>query len=176
VKDLLSAIGSSGRCDARFVTVSYVLLALAEVGNGRIRNAERILGGLTTHDPVETIVISFGKEILRGRRVGLVEWSGVLSQLSRLINLQYCDLANLLIAVARHLERAEHTAVSPGVLTDSERTILCQLATGLAPKDIAMETKRSVHTVRVHIANAIVKLGAHGRGEAIQAARRRGLL
>jgi DNA-binding NarL/FixJ family response regulator len=61
-------------------------------------------------------------------------------------------------------------------LTESERDVLRRLAQGLVPKDIAVETGRSVNTVRVHIANAMAKLESHGRLEAINAARLRGLI
>jgi DNA-binding NarL/FixJ family response regulator len=54
--------------------------------------------------------------------------------------------------------------------------VLTALAEGRGPKDIALETGRSVYTIQVHIKNIIKKLGCSGRNEALTVARRRGLL
>jgi len=99
----------------------------------------------------------------------------VAQEVARLTTLGYGDVAGLLAAASRQIvgRKAPRANV---VLTTSERKVLRQLAGGLAPKEIAEETERSVHTVRVHIANAISKLECHGRSEAIRAARRRGLI
>jgi DNA-binding NarL/FixJ family response regulator len=70
----------------------------------------------------------------------------------------------------------KHASLRERGLTRSEIEVLRALAQGLIPKEIAADTHRSVFTVRVHIANAIAKLGCHGRFEAIEVARREGLL
>jgi DNA-binding NarL/FixJ family response regulator len=61
-------------------------------------------------------------------------------------------------------------------LTKTEIAVLRALAEGRGPKDIALETGRSVNTVQVHIKNVIKKLGCSGRNEALNLARRRGIL
>ena len=63
-----------------------------------------------------------------------------------------------------------------GLLTPAEVRVLRALSLGLAPREIAAESGRSIGTVRVHIANAIAKLRCSGRREALAEARRRGLL
>ena len=62
------------------------------------------------------------------------------------------------------------------VLTPRERTVLCQLALGLRPKDIAEKLAISVHTVRKHIYNASEKLHSNGMLSAVLAAQRRRLI
>ncbi|MGZ3527434.1 MAG: LuxR C-terminal-related transcriptional regulator [Vulcanimicrobiaceae bacterium] len=78
------------------------------------------------------------------------------------------------MAWRHHQERQEPD--SDIVLTRSEQKILQSLAEGMSPKQIAAETGRSVYTIQAHIQNAITKLGCSGRTEALQQARKRGLL
>ncbi|MBV8148082.1 MAG: helix-turn-helix transcriptional regulator [Candidatus Eremiobacteraeota bacterium] len=61
-------------------------------------------------------------------------------------------------------------------LTISELEVLQLLAGGFAPKEISLKRKCTINTVRVHIANAISKLGCHGSGEAIRAAQNANLI
>ncbi len=88
----------------------------------------------------------------------------------------YGDVSRLLAAVERALVTREGSAAEPSELTESELGVLRDLADGAIPKEIADRTGRSVNTIRVHIANAIAKLGCHGKAEAVQLARRRGLI
>lgn len=61
-------------------------------------------------------------------------------------------------------------------LTDREREVLGLLAAGLTNAAIAGQLHLSVHTVRNHVANLSIKLGAHSKLEALSIAVRDGLL
>jgi DNA-binding NarL/FixJ family response regulator len=63
-----------------------------------------------------------------------------------------------------------------GILTAAEREVLHALAEGMNAPAIALETGRSVHTIRSHTSAIISKLGAHGRGDAVARARKLGLI
>ena len=68
---------------------------------------------------------------------------------------------------------------SPGLiepLSRSEMRVLRYLPTNLSAPEIARELSVSVTTVRTHISHLFVKLGAHGRTEAVARARDLGLL
>lgn len=84
--------------------------------------------------------------------------------------------------VARAIEPAVRQCVQAAeqrersVLTKAEIAVLKALAQGRSPKDIALETGRSVYTVQVHVQNVIRKLGCSGRNEALTLARKQGLL
>lgn len=78
----------------------------------------------------------------------------------------------VLVAKAREILRT--TSESP--FTPGESVILRMLAEGQTAPEIARMLGRSVHTVRAHTRSIICKMDAKGRGAAIQAARRQGLL
>lgn len=61
-------------------------------------------------------------------------------------------------------------------LTPAEHVILCALAQGDRPKEIAEKTKSSIHTVRWHIRGIINKFSCSGVDQALRIARTRGLL
>jgi LuxR family transcriptional regulator, maltose regulon positive regulatory protein len=61
-------------------------------------------------------------------------------------------------------------------LSKSEVRVLRYLPTNLSTPEIARELSLSVHTVRTHVRHLVVKLGAHGRTEAVARARALGLL
>jgi len=63
-----------------------------------------------------------------------------------------------------------------GPLTTAEVEVLTLLGHGLSAPRIAVETNRSVHTIRAHTRSAIAKLGVSGRGAAIARARSDGIL
>src|SRR5262249_22788789 len=86
----------------------------------------------------------------------------------------YGDVSNVLRAVGevialRMVRERPH-------LSPAEISVLRMLNAGLGTKEIAGRTGRSVFTVRAHVANAIGRLGCHGRAEAIATARRLGIL
>jgi LuxR family maltose regulon positive regulatory protein len=61
-------------------------------------------------------------------------------------------------------------------LSQGEIRVLRYMPTNLSTPEIARELSLSVHTVRTHIRQLFVKLGAHGRTEAVARARALGLL
>jgi len=61
-------------------------------------------------------------------------------------------------------------------LSGSERRVLRYLATNLTAPAIAGELSVSHNTVKTHMRNLYVKLGAHRRSEAVAQARSLGLL
>jgi DNA-binding CsgD family transcriptional regulator/tetratricopeptide (TPR) repeat protein len=172
----IPTVKSLGLFDVRALAISRAFCALAELANGRSASAERILRGARSDDSIARLAVSVAKLIVGAWGAdGANESPQVAQEVARLTTLGYGDVAGLLAAASRQIvgRKAPRANV---VLTTSERKVLRQLAGGLAPKEIAEETERSVHTVRVHIANAISKLECHGRSEAIRAARRRGLI
>jgi DNA-binding NarL/FixJ family response regulator len=60
------------------------------------------------------------------------------------------------------------------VLSPRESEMLMLLAEGLSGEEIAEKLVLSPATVRTHVQNAMVKLGAHTRGQAIATALRAG--
>ncbi len=167
----------SGRFDIRSITICRVLCAVAECANGRGTNADRILGTLTDGDVIERLAVNIARCILRElHNAGACDWEEIQRLIQSLAESGYCDIARLLVAVSRELRSRSESIKTHAVLTTSEREVLRLLADGLVPKEIAAETRRSVHTIRVHIANAIQKLECHGQAAAIRSARRLGLI
>lgn len=61
-------------------------------------------------------------------------------------------------------------------LTPREREIIVQMATGMAPDDIAQALGMSPHTLRTHTQNILTKLGVHSKMEALVLAIRHGVV
>jgi DNA-binding NarL/FixJ family response regulator len=79
--------------------------------------------------------------------------------------------------LARLLPRLSRTGAGHhDELTEREREVLALLADGLTNAAIAERLVVSVHTVRNHITNLSLKLGAHSKLEALSIAVREGLL
>lgn len=79
--------------------------------------------------------------------------------------------------LARLLPRLSRTSGQAHLdLTERERQVLDLLAEGLTNAAIAERLFVSVHTVRNHIANLSMKLGAHSKLEALSIAVREGIL
>jgi DNA-binding NarL/FixJ family response regulator len=80
----------------------------------------------------------------------------------------------ILAALLRRLDRSHR---GPGFdLTIREQEVLQLLAAGVGNKDIAGRLDLSFHTIRNHVQNVIVKLGAHSKLEAVAIAAREGLV
>ena len=79
--------------------------------------------------------------------------------------------------LARLLPRLRRTAAAPPTtLTDREQQVLELLVEGLSSQAIADRLFLSMNTVRNHVQNILVKLGAHSRLEAVATAVKTGLV
>ncbi|MBV8499820.1 MAG: hypothetical protein JO003_11265 [Candidatus Eremiobacteraeota bacterium] len=177
VLTLLDASAVTGRFRIRSMGIAKALSALAEAINGRVAQAERILRSTKADkDPVIALVAATVDDVLlrlirrsdsgEGRARNGIEY---------LSSLGYADIARLLRAVD-HALSVRPSNPERAQLTPAEVEILRLLEAGFTPKDIARRRDRSVHTIRVHIANAIAKLGCHGRAEAIRRAHQQGAI
>jgi LuxR family transcriptional regulator, maltose regulon positive regulatory protein len=175
--EALPAVKPSGLFDARLLTLSQVLCALAEGFNGRPTVGDRILRRVRGDDTVERLATRAARSIL-GLLAGTEadryrEATGAIETLGAAT---YGDVARLFEALCREIIARNDAAVHWSKLTPSELRILRFISDGRTPKEIAEETVRSVNTVRAHLARAIQKLDCHGRSEAVKVARRRGLI
>jgi len=81
---------------------------------------------------------------------------------------------DVLAALLPRLDRSYRALGSD--LTVREQEVLHLMAAGLGNKDIALRLHLSLHTVRNHVQNVLVKLGAHSKLESVVIAVREGLL
>ncbi|WP_439653572.1 helix-turn-helix domain-containing protein [Quadrisphaera setariae] len=90
-----------------------------------------------------------------------------------------------LATAVRDLARRARLRLGPGPdgrvvvdspLTDREAEVLALVAQGLTNRRAGERLFISEKTVSVHLSNAMAKLGASGRAEAVAVATRRGLL
>jgi ATP/maltotriose-dependent transcriptional regulator MalT len=173
----LQSLAASGRFDIRSRTISWVFCALAEVANARPTQADRILRRLHVSDEIEKTAVDIAKGMVKA--FGNFDPMGcddVTRLIASLADLGYGDVAGILKAAYLELSRRRYKSARRDILTRAECDVLRMLAAGSVPKEIAAETTRSVHTVRVHIANAIQKLDCRGRMEAIVTARHLGII
>ena len=94
-----------------------------------------------------------------------------LSETHTLFNVRHERISRILSLV---LESASFPGPDPRVLTARERDVLKLLSDGLNAPQIAAELFVSPATVRTHVRNAMVRLGARTRVEAVALALRRG--
>jgi len=177
VLTILNASAVTGRFRVRSMAIAKALSALAEAISGRTIQADRILRGIraTEDDVIMLVVSTVDCVLLRLTQKGDAGERRVRSGIADLSCLGYADVARLLGAVDRALSlRPDGAQAAP--LTPSEVDVLRLLNEGLIPKEIAQRKNRSVCTIRVHIANAIAKLGCHGRSQAIRRARLQGII
>lgn len=177
IVSLLATRQVSGLFAIRSMTISTMLCAIAEAWNGRFTFAERLVGRVNPRgDAVELTAVKVAKVMIREfQRRGPLEQRPTQA-IEDLLRLGYGDVSRLLRAVYAAFQQSQRCEINAAQLTRSECDVLRFLAKGLVPKEIALETGRSVNTVRVHIANAIEKLGCHGRSEAITAAQQASLI
>jgi LuxR family maltose regulon positive regulatory protein len=177
VLEIASAVPDCGIFRARSLALSRTLCALAEFANQRFAYGERILRGISADDRVARCALEAVRVIGRaGHPQQQANTETIAENVRVLMQLGHGDAARLLTAAYERLRSNGDNVRSQPVLTKSEREVLGLLADGLAPKEIAIETARSVNTVQVHITNAIEKLGCHGQAQAVMAARQLGLI
>ncbi|MFY9718393.1 MAG: LuxR C-terminal-related transcriptional regulator, partial [Candidatus Cybelea sp.] len=177
VLNLANSLNCTSLFRARTVALSKAYCALAELANDRATLSLRILASLDSGDAVERVACRVVRGIHhRIRERGLHRSDEIDANIDELRALGYADAASLLRAVGSELARRSAEGSEAGCLTRSEFDVLRLLADGFAPKEIAGTTGRSVHTVRGHIANIIWKLECHSQLEAVELARRKGIL
>jgi DNA-binding CsgD family transcriptional regulator len=169
---LITSIHPSGLRRVRSLAIARVLCALAEGINGRVSFADRILHAMKPESDVVVDLTFKSVDLIlaRLRRDSWAREDRIKESVEKLTASGYADVAQLLAVVERTVN-ASATSSKESALTSSELEVLRLLAEGLVPKEISLRRACSVNTVRVHIANAIAKLGCHGRAEAIRAAR-----
>jgi DNA-binding NarL/FixJ family response regulator len=158
----------------RYANLARALCAAAEALAGRTTNANRILSNVgEDSSPVVSTLRDAVTWLIRAvKNPGLKD--DVLERLYALDALGYAGVRKIVSTAVESSISAENPA--DGLLTRAEIAVLESLAEGRGPKDIALETGRSVYTIQVHIKNIIKKLGCSGRNEALTVARKRGLL
>jgi ATP/maltotriose-dependent transcriptional regulator MalT len=181
VKEILTSLRSqvvTGLYCVRASAITKALCALTEAINGRATRADRILNELRSNqDDVVRATLSAVEKITATLQQRIEDGTErVRESLKPLTDLGYTDIARLLGAVDAAATNAAGEVQRPSGFTPSEIDVLRLLEQGLTPKEIAERTSRSIYTVRVHIANAIAKLGCHGRSEAIRMANRLNLI
>jgi ATP/maltotriose-dependent transcriptional regulator MalT len=167
----------SERCEAAATDTAFLYCALASAIAGRNTLAQRKMKCATRSDNNHIVIlrqaVASSLRVLSNPAVGEGDLGDLLAELT---SLGYGGHAKLLRAIldrfcARGVVDAEDVALTP-----AEAGVLRSLARGLSPKEIAVETGRSINTVQAHIQKAIQKLGCRGRQEAVSIARQRGFL
>ena len=175
---LRSESDGSSRFGATLEECSLWLIALAEVLNGRLAVAARLLKrqARSEHE-LSRCMRAAVEDLLRMAKTpayvsdeldGALEaidgagWGGYG---------RYLRLARVRIEQSFAPEKEHEISLTP-----SELRILRYLAAGLSPKEVAAEMGRSPLTVQTHIQNLAHKLGSHGRTDTIATARRLGFL
>ncbi|HZY99600.1 MAG TPA: LuxR C-terminal-related transcriptional regulator [Candidatus Baltobacteraceae bacterium] len=155
--------------------VAFLYCAVATSMAKRLSVAERILRKIPQDDAVTALLFAVGGAFLNAvRNRGTIRESDISDRMHDLALAGYGDVSNLLRAVGNVI--ASRAESDPPRLSPAEVSVLRMLNAGLGTKEIAGRTGRSVFTVRAHVANAIARLGCHGRTEAIAAARRLGVI
>jgi len=145
---------------------------------GRLTSATRLFKRNPSPTELTTRAMrAIVEKVLRAARTPRYEIDDVEPDLEAMRECGYGGYARHIVQAIGHFNARS----APGegvtvVLTPSELRIIRSLASGMKPKDIAMEMERSVLTIQTHIKNVIEKLGCSGRDEAIAAARQLGLL
>jgi PAS domain S-box-containing protein len=86
------------------------------------------------------------------------------------------DLAETVVRRVSKLEASVPATRSGQIVTRRELDVLSLLAEGLGTGDIAARLSLSIATVRNHVQNLLLKLGAHSRAEAVVIAVKSGLV
>ncbi|MBV8532121.1 MAG: hypothetical protein JO104_12465 [Candidatus Eremiobacteraeota bacterium] len=168
--DLSGAVGDCA-FSRRQLAIGLLYVAIARALHGKFAHAESALTRIKADDAVLAALERVGRHFVdqaRRRFRGTVE--PVAEDLRLLALSGYVEVVSILESITDALIARRNE--KPDVLSPAERTVLRLLNEGLATKQIAARTGRSIFTVRAHIANAIGKLKCHGRNEALAEARR----
>ncbi|MBV8491636.1 MAG: hypothetical protein JO199_14010 [Candidatus Eremiobacteraeota bacterium] len=158
---------------ARTKEIVRILCALVEAFAGRSTAAQRLLQKrLRVNEPIPLLFHETVSAIVANLETGLAA-SEAAPYLAELRARWYGGYARLFEALVRRYEAAREADV---VLTPTELSVFRSLSAGRTPKEIAVESGSSIHTVRWHIRQGIAKFGCSGREQALRAARARGFL
>jgi DNA-binding CsgD family transcriptional regulator len=157
----------------RHQELAQLLCAAGEAIAGRGTNASRILNRTQGDAPVIEAMREAVVMLSRAVKNHALR-DEVFERVQTLQTLGYGGIGKLVQAMAERRLVEEDAADT--ILTKTELSVLQALAEGRGPKDIALETGRSVYTIQAHIQNVIKKLGCSGRNEALTMARKRGLI
>jgi LuxR family maltose regulon positive regulatory protein len=157
----------------RQLDLARMICAAAQAFAGRGTSASRLVNHGDSDEPVVEAMRDVVITLCRAVKNPVLR-EDVLERAAVLGTLGYGGIGKIIhAAVERRLVVEDGETLN---LTKTEIAVLRALAEGRGPKDIALETGRSVNTVQVHIKNVIKKLGCSGRNEALNLARRRGIL
>lgn len=177
VASITEGCSSDSAYGKRAIAAARSFCALTEAVNGRITHAQRFLRAV---DPDSDVIVGLFHAVVSdltrflGRKT--TDTYGAQSAIARLIASDYSHVGGIFEAVCRRLTKTAESTQTHRHLTKSELAILKSLESGLSPKEIAEGTNRSLNTVRVHIANVVVKLECHGQVQAVQLAKKLGLI
>jgi ATP/maltotriose-dependent transcriptional regulator MalT len=158
----------------RYLYLARSICAAAEAVAGRTTSANRILQRVSEESsPIVAALRDAVTCLVRAAKTAALK-DDVLERLQTLDSLGYAGVRKIVSAAVDRCLSVETNG--DGLLTRAELGVLEALADGRGPKDIALESGRSVYTIQVHIKNIIKKLGCSGRNEALTVARRRGLI
>ncbi|HET9097487.1 MAG TPA: LuxR C-terminal-related transcriptional regulator [Candidatus Baltobacteraceae bacterium] len=156
------------------IGIARAVCAAAEALAGRATSATRILQRLNAEGGAVIEALREAVNAISRAAKNSALREDALERVQALESIGYGGIAKLLAAAVECSLQTD--AAIGGMLTKAELSVLNALAEGQGPKDIALETGRSVYTIQAHIQNITKKLGCSGRNEAITMARRLGLL
>jgi DNA-binding CsgD family transcriptional regulator len=163
-----AAIKGANEMSINYATQSQLYLALADVLIGRPSLALRRL----PKSPKSRFDAALGEAIASLANMGQsLSQPGVSQTLERLRSLGYGGFADIFRAAL-----AGKVSRDAPKITRAEAEVLRLLASGLTPKEIAVQSGRRVSTVRSHLDSSRAKLGASGSRETILAAQVAGII
>ncbi len=180
-EEVLTLMGAIDAQDAKVdgfaslaLEVGQIIGILSEVVAGRRTTAMNLLRRrpALSSRPAADAMREATAELVRS--AGHADIDGSLRAMDQYSLGGYARLVEAAHAALRREQEAEHEGRDHR-LTEAEIKVLRLLAEGLSPKEIALQTERSVLTVQTHIKHAISKLNCHGTPELLKMLHRQGV-
>lgn len=173
---LLAKAKSNSQYEKRYLAAARLFCAMAELKNNRNSYARRLSTAFRSDsDPVVEALNKIGSALMRIERSDrCVSVEDMITFLNRLEAAGYVTLSRIIEKAVPFVGQSERNVETS--MTQAEVAVISLLADGMSTKEIAQIRTCSIYTVRVHIANAIAKLGASGRIDAITKARQVGVI
>jgi ATP/maltotriose-dependent transcriptional regulator MalT len=153
--------------------IARALCAITEALAGRSTAAMRLLQKKAAAvTPVTSALLGAAATIVRN--LGSGAGNDGLAAYFEVLEAQWFGGYVKMLQAALASHQAEHASTVR--LTPAELSVFRALADGRTPKEIALATGCSIHTVRWHIRQTVAKFGCSGREQALRAAFARGLL